>query len=79
MKLLTAFLFLLSIVTWNIAMNHHPPTLEFFTIWIVSAVACLACGIYCLRRNLLLGWLCIAAAFVQTALVVVPPLLHARI
>jgi hypothetical protein len=78
MKLFTAFLFLVSMATWHIVVNSSPPTLLLFIVWIVSALACLICGIYCLRRHRLFGGLCISGVFFQAVLVVVPPLLHAQ-
>jgi hypothetical protein len=42
------------------------------------ALACMTCGILCLRRHRLLGWLCITGIVVQVALVVGLPLLMQR-
>jgi hypothetical protein len=62
----------------NVAVNSSPPASIFFAAWIVVALACMTCGIFCLRRHRLLGWLCIAGVVIQVALVVGLPLLMKR-
>jgi len=78
MKLSAALLLGLSILVLYVAVNTSPPAFLSFAAWVAVALACLTCGIFCLRRHRLLAWLCIAGVAIQVVLVVGLPLLMRR-